>query len=106
MKLIVTGGTGLLGTEVILQCVKNPKVTSIIALSRRPVPVPENAGDGADTSKLKSIILKDFTKYPDDVKAQLADADACIWYALTPQLVLLVHSSQCYSPVGPLQLRP
>jgi len=79
MKLIVTGATGLVGTEVILQCMKNPKITSIIALSRRPVIAPENASKDADTSKLKSIIVNDFTNYPDDAKAQLADADACIW---------------------------
>jgi len=79
MKLIVTGATGLVGTEVILQCMKNPKITSIIALSRRPVKAPENAGKDADTSKLKNIIVNDFTNYPDDIKTQLADADACIW---------------------------
>lgn len=79
MKLIVTGATGLVGTEVIRQSLKNPKITSVIALGRRPVSVPKNAGEGVDTSKLKSLVLEDFTNYPQDVKAQLADADACIW---------------------------
>lgn len=80
MKIIVSGATGLVGTEVIRQCLSHPKITSVVALSRRPVVVPENAGKDADVSKLQSVILKDFTKYPDDVKAQLADADGCIWY--------------------------
>jgi uncharacterized protein YbjT (DUF2867 family) len=77
MKLIVSGATGLVGTEVIRQSLKNPKVASVIALSRRPVSVPTDAGDDAD--KLKSLVLQDFTNYPEDVKAELADADACIW---------------------------
>jgi uncharacterized protein YbjT (DUF2867 family) len=80
MKLIVTGATGLVGTEVIRQSLKNPKITSVIALSRRPVTVPGNDGEDLNTDKLKSLVLKDFTHYPDDDKAQLADADACIWY--------------------------
>jgi nucleoside-diphosphate-sugar epimerase len=79
MKLIVTGATGLLGTWVIRESLQNPKITSVIALARRPVSAPENAGDGFDTSKLKSLVLEDFTNYPEDVKSQLADADACIW---------------------------
>jgi uncharacterized protein YbjT (DUF2867 family) len=80
MKLIITGATGLVGTEAIRQSLKNPKISSVIALSRRPVTVPEDIGDEQITDKLKSLVLKDFTQYPEDVKAQLADADACIWY--------------------------
>lgn len=77
MKLIVVGSTGFVGTEVVRQALKNPKITSLVALGRRPVQVPEDAGDGG--SKLQSVILEDFTKYPDSVKSQLADADGCIW---------------------------
>lgn len=79
MKLIVSGATGLLGTEVIRQSLSNPKITSILALTRRPVPVPTNLGKDADASKLKNLVLEDFTKYPDDVKKEFGDADACIW---------------------------
>lgn len=75
MKLIVAGGTGLVATEVIRQSLQMKEITSVIALSRKPVHV-----DGIDASKLKTVIIKDYGDYPDDVKAKLAGADACIWY--------------------------
>lgn len=79
MKLIISGGTGFVATELIRQSLLNPKITSIIALARRPVPVPQDLGADVDTSKLKSVVLDDFTQYTDDVKRQLDGADACIW---------------------------
>jgi uncharacterized protein YbjT (DUF2867 family) len=82
MKLIVTGATGLVGTEVIRQSLQNPRITSVIALSRRPVPSPKGVGEDVAASRLKNVVLEDFTKYPNDAKAQLADADACIWCSL------------------------
>ena len=75
MKLIVTGGTGLVATEVIRQSLQMPEITSVIALARRPVQV-----DGIQSSKLKSVIISDYGEYPDHVKAEFAGADACIWY--------------------------
>ena len=82
MKLIITGATGLVGTEVIRQSLRNPKITSVITLSRRPVTVPEEVGGDLNSDKLKSLVLKDFTEYPEDVRTELADADACIWYGV------------------------
>ncbi|KAF2104704.1 hypothetical protein NA57DRAFT_70912 [Rhizodiscina lignyota] len=85
MRLIIAGATGLCGSEVLRQSLKNPKITSIVALARRPVSVPENSGNEIDASKLKSVVLEDFGSYPEDVKKQLTDADACIWtVAITP----------------------
>jgi uncharacterized protein YbjT (DUF2867 family) len=79
MKIVVTGATGLVGTEVIRQCLRIPQITSVIALARRPVSAPRSPGEDIDISKLKSLVLEDFTNYPSDVKAELADADGCIW---------------------------
>lgn len=79
MKLVVSGATGLVGTEVIRQSLLNPKITSIIALTRRPISIPSFPDQDVDTSKLKSLILEDFTEYTDDAKEQLVDVDACIW---------------------------
>lgn len=75
MKLIVAGATGLVGSEIIRQALRNSDVTEVIALARKPV-----AMDDSSASKLKSVVIRDYAEYPDEVKAELAGADACIWY--------------------------
>jgi len=85
MKLIIAGASGFVATEVIRRSLSLPQITSVIALARRPVSAPDNLAPGADPSKLHSAVVKDYDEYPDDVKKQLADADACIWtVAITP----------------------
>lgn len=74
MRVILAGSTGFIGREVLNQCLKNPSITSILALSRRELPSPVN------DPRLKVVILKDFASYPDSVLEELAGADACIWY--------------------------
>ena len=77
MKLIVAGATGLVGSEIIRQCLQINEITQVIALARKPVHV-----EGKDpTSKLKSVVIRDYGEYSADVKAEFAGADACIWYA-------------------------
>jgi len=80
MKLIVAGASGFVATEVIRQSLSIPKITSVIAIARRPVSAPLNLGQGADASKLHSVVLDNYDSYPDDTTKQLAGADACIWY--------------------------
>ena len=80
MKLIVAGASGFVATEVIRQSLSVPKITSVIALARQPVTTPLNLAQGADASKLHSVILDNYGSYPDEVNKQLAGADACIWY--------------------------
>lgn len=74
-KLILTGITGRIGGEVLQQSLKNPSVTSVIALARRPVP------ELASHPKLDLVVVKDFKQYPDELIAQLSGADGCIWYS-------------------------
>ncbi|KAK4693767.1 hypothetical protein P7C71_g3691, partial [Lecanoromycetidae sp. Uapishka_2] len=73
MKVILTGSSGFIGAEILSQCLSHPSITSIIALSRRELPISD--------PKLKTIILSDFTSYPASLLSQLGDAEACI-YAL------------------------
>ncbi|CAG8953595.1 hypothetical protein HYFRA_00010054 [Hymenoscyphus fraxineus] len=84
MKLIVTGATGFVGTEVLRQALRNPEFTEVIALARKHVDPPQDSGD--DTGKLRSVVLEDWTApYPESVKEVIRDADACIWtLAVTP----------------------
>jgi hypothetical protein len=81
MKLIVAGSTGFVATEVIRQAISNPAITSIIALARRETPVPQSAG--ANAAKLRSVVCSNFSEYSEDVKKELAGADACIWYIIS-----------------------
>lgn len=80
MKLIVGGASGFVATEVIRQSLCLPQITSVVALARRKVSAPEGLGKNADVSKLQSAVITDYDAYPEDVKKQFADADACIWY--------------------------
>lgn len=79
MKLVISGATGFTAREVIRQSLSDPKITTVVALARRPVEVPQNLGAEADTSKLKSVVVQDFGAYSEDAKKQLEGADACIW---------------------------
>lgn len=78
MKLIITGATGLVATELLRQSLRTCEITSVVALARKPVSAPSDVSP-ADAAKLQSVVLDDYERYPDDVRAQLAGADACIW---------------------------
>ena len=80
MKLIITGATGNVGVEVVRQALLLPSITSLVTLARKPVSVPEGI-PAASSSKLKSIVVKDYLTYPEEVKKEFVDADGCIWYA-------------------------
>ena len=80
MKVILTGATGVVGTECLRLALSHPQITEVVTVSRRPVSIPENFSSETDKSKLKSIILKDFgSDYPEAVQEALKGADACIW---------------------------
>ncbi|KAJ5710069.1 hypothetical protein N7493_009661 [Penicillium malachiteum] len=80
MKLIVVGATGLVGSEIIRQSLEIGEITEVIALARHPIQV-----ENSSSSKVKSVVVRDYAEYPEDVKAKLTGADACIWtVAITP----------------------
>ncbi|KAL2065726.1 hypothetical protein VTL71DRAFT_3396 [Oculimacula yallundae] len=74
MKIILTGSTGMIGTEVLTQSINNSTLTEIIVLSRRPLPASHPT-----SPKIKTILIEDFLSYPSSVLDQLSGAEACIW---------------------------
>lgn len=81
MHLILTGATGLIGSSVLDAMLKMKDVTKISVLSRRPVPMAEQAND----PRVKVIIHKDFTKYGSDVLGELRGATGAVWALGTSQ---------------------
>ncbi|GLB06535.1 hypothetical protein AtubIFM57258_001845 [Aspergillus tubingensis] len=71
MKIILTGSTGFIGHEILTQCLRDPHTTSIIALSRRPLPT--------NNPKLTVKLVYDFLTYPESLLQELRGAEACIW---------------------------
>ena len=84
MKVIIGGSIGFVGSEVLSQCLKDGRITSIIALARREVPSTD--------PKLKYIKMDDFNTYSDEVLQECEGASACIWFALSPP-TFYVHQS-------------
>jgi NAD(P)H-binding len=71
MKVIITGATGQIGAQALSICLKDPAITHIYTLTRRPL--------DRTSPKLTSIIHTDFKSYPDALLSQLTGASACIW---------------------------
>lgn len=70
MKIIVTGATGMAGSELVRQAIADDSITSVIALVRRPMEISH--------PKITTVIHNDFLNY-DAVKDHFSNCDACIW---------------------------
>ncbi|KAL8824881.1 MAG: hypothetical protein Q9170_008009 [Blastenia crenularia] len=71
MKIILTGATGFVGSEVLCFALLHPSITSIVALSRRQLPTKD--------PKLTVLIQSDFLNYSEAILEACAGAEACIW---------------------------
>ncbi|KAF2727532.1 hypothetical protein EJ04DRAFT_517208 [Polyplosphaeria fusca] len=71
MKLLITGATGTIGGGVLHQALTHPSITSVTALTRRPL----------ETShpKLHNIIVSDWQHWSAFDLSQISDADAMVW---------------------------
>jgi uncharacterized protein YbjT (DUF2867 family) len=76
MKLIITGATGFVASEVLRQALILPSITSVVAVARTPISAPEGT---PNLLKFKSVVVPDYGTWPEDVKKELAGADVCIW---------------------------
>ncbi|KAK5677123.1 hypothetical protein LTS10_010312 [Elasticomyces elasticus] len=87
MKIILTGSTGFIGSALLARCLSLPTITSIVVLSRRPLPSPP-----PDPRNILSVVLQpDFLTYPPEMLSQLEGAEACIWCLGTPTSGKEVH---------------
>jgi len=85
MHLILTGASGLVGSCVLSAMLRNPAVTKISILTRKPL--PQSSAPHASSppwtempSKCNTIIHPDFALPPSrDVLAQLRGAQGCVW---------------------------
>jgi uncharacterized protein YbjT (DUF2867 family) len=70
VRVLLTGATGLAGSEALRQCLADPAVTAVNVLARRAPAVTD--------AKLSFVLCKDFLDYS-AVDAALRDLDACLW---------------------------
>lgn len=77
MKIFLTGATGNIGSDILDLCLKHPKITRVVAFTRRQLP-----DDVTANSKLETVVVKDWKNWPEDVLAAHRDAVGMIWYAL------------------------
>ncbi len=70
MKIIITGATGMVGSEVVRQAILDPEITQATLLIRKPSEVQD--------PKLTTVLHENFLDYSnlDDV---FKSNDACIW---------------------------
>jgi hypothetical protein len=74
-KIILTGATGLVGSQVLKAAIADHRITSIVILSRRALPNPTLS----ENAKVTVLIHKDFEVYPPELVEQLRGAEAVIW---------------------------
>ncbi|KAL7933784.1 hypothetical protein V8C35DRAFT_50679 [Trichoderma chlorosporum] len=75
MHIILTGATGLVGSGVLDAMIRYEPITKISILSRKPVPMADDAKD----PRVNVIIHKDFGQYDASVFEKLKDAQGCVW---------------------------
>ncbi|RVX67406.1 hypothetical protein B0A52_08759 [Exophiala mesophila] len=74
MKVVLSGATGYIGSQVLSRCLEHASITEVLVLSRRDI------GPLAQHPKVQVLMMKDFTSYDDPATtAQLLTADAAIW---------------------------
>ena len=80
MKLVIAGASGFVGTELVRQSLRWPGITTVIALARSHISVPDDLDPAGDVSRLKTVVVEDYSTYSEDVRKELAEVDGCIWY--------------------------
>ncbi len=70
MQVVLFGATGMIGSGVLLECLEDPRIESVVSVVRQP--------GGVEHPKLRELVLADFLDYV-PVCAEFAGADACFF---------------------------
>lgn len=70
MKIIITGATGMAGSELVRQAIIDDSIEQVVCLVRRPMEIKH--------PKIITVIHDDFLNY-DTVKNHFKLCDACLW---------------------------
>jgi len=70
MKIVLFGATGMVGAGALLECLADPRVESVLALTR--------SSTGRRHPKLRELVHKDFFNY-DNLAGEFASCDACFF---------------------------
>lgn len=76
MKVLLVGASGQIGVRVLEYCLASPQITEVIAFARRDLSITDGR---LPTKKLQTVIVKDFSQWPEALLQQHADAAAMIW---------------------------
>ncbi|HVZ80262.1 MAG TPA: epimerase [bacterium] len=80
MKVILFGGSGMVGQGVLLECLRDDRVTAILSIGRGNLdrgPLTR-AGLSAQTAKLREVVHKDFADYS-SLEGPMTGYDACFF---------------------------
>lgn len=70
MRVLIFGGTGMVGSSVLMEAIESTEVTSVLSISRRP-------GD-CSHAKLEEVLHDDFFDYA-AIRDRLSGFDACFF---------------------------
>jgi uncharacterized protein YbjT (DUF2867 family) len=70
MKVILFGGSGMVGQGVLRECLIDPGVDAVLSVGRSPL--------GVQHPKLREVLQNDFTDYS-AIESQLSGYDACFF---------------------------
>lgn len=76
MKILLTGATGYIGSEILTQAIKHNYITHVYVLTRKELPSKLSTN-----KKVTQIIHEDFSQYPEWLLSKLANygIEGCIW---------------------------
>jgi len=70
MRVVIFGASGMVGAGVLLECVEDPRVQSVLVVGR--------TSSGIAHPKVREILHQDFFDYT-SISAEFADCDACFF---------------------------